>query len=95
MQKKINLIAPILFLYYEESVCPLILKYYKVYFVSPLIAKPTMRSPIFFSFGKKVRVTRPTLYHEPTIKAPNIGYIKFSLPLLTGPPEIIGMWGLL
>ena len=53
-----------------------------------------MRSPIFFLFfGKKVRVTRPTLYHEPTIKAPNIGYIKFSLPLLTGPPEIIGMWG--
>ena len=52
-----------------------------------------MRSPIFFLFfGKKVRVTRPTLYHEPTIKAPNIGYIKFSLPLLTGPPEIIGIW---
>jgi hypothetical protein len=41
MQKKKNLIAPILFLYYEESVCPLILKYNKVYFVSPLIAKPT------------------------------------------------------
>ena len=55
-----------------------------------------MRSPIFFLFfGKKVRVTQPTLYHEPTIKAPNIGYIKFSLPLLTGPPESIGMWVLI
>jgi hypothetical protein len=40
-QKKI-IIAPILFLYYEESVCPLILKYNKLYFVSPLIAKPNL-----------------------------------------------------
>ena len=40
--KKKNLIAPILFLYYEESVCPLLLKYNKVYFVSSLIAKPTL-----------------------------------------------------
>jgi hypothetical protein len=40
-RKKKILIAPILFLYYEESICPLILKYNKVYFVSPLIAKPT------------------------------------------------------
>ena len=36
--KKNFLIAPILFLYYEESVCPLILKYNKVYFVSSQIA---------------------------------------------------------
>ena len=42
MQKKNFLIAPILFLNYEESVCPLLLKYNKVYFVSPLIAKPNM-----------------------------------------------------
>jgi hypothetical protein len=38
--KKKNLIVPILFLYHEESVCPLILKYNKVYFVSSLITKP-------------------------------------------------------
>ena len=38
--KKKFLIAPILFLYYEESVCPLLFKYNKVYFVSSLIAKP-------------------------------------------------------
>ena len=35
------LIAQILFLYYEQSVCPLLLKYNKVYVVSSLIAKPT------------------------------------------------------
>ena len=40
--KKKFLIAPILFLYYEESVCPLILKYNKVYFVSSLITKPIL-----------------------------------------------------
>ena len=42
MQNFFFLIAPILFLCYEESVCPLILKYNKVYFVSPLIAKPNI-----------------------------------------------------
>ena len=42
MQKKNFLIAPILFLYYEESVCPLLLKYNKVYFESSLIAKPNL-----------------------------------------------------
>ena len=31
-----------LFLYYEESVYPLILKYNKVYFVSSLITKPNV-----------------------------------------------------
>jgi hypothetical protein len=36
--KKIS-IAPILFLYYEQSV--LLLRYNKVYFLSSLIAKPT------------------------------------------------------
>jgi hypothetical protein len=41
MQKNIFLIAPILFLYYEESVCPLLMNYNKVYLVSSLIAKPT------------------------------------------------------
>jgi hypothetical protein len=45
-KKKKNLIAPILFLYYEESVCPLILKYNKVYFVSSLITKPSA-DPIY------------------------------------------------
>jgi hypothetical protein len=38
---KKNLIAPIFFLYYEQSVCPLILNY-KVYLVSSLNAKPTV-----------------------------------------------------
>jgi hypothetical protein len=40
MQKKRILVAPILFLYYEESVYPFLLKYNKVYFASSLIAKP-------------------------------------------------------
>ena len=40
MQKKKKLIAPILFLCYEESVCPLILKYNKFYFETSLITKP-------------------------------------------------------
>ena len=31
---KKKLISPILFLYYEQSVCPLLLNYNKVYFVS-------------------------------------------------------------
>ena len=39
---KKNLIAPILFLYHEESVCPLLLNYNKVYLVSSLIAKPSL-----------------------------------------------------
>ena len=42
-QKKISSLfqyAPILFLHYEPSVCPLILNYNKVYLVSSLIAKP-------------------------------------------------------
>ena len=34
----------ILFLYYEESVCPLLLNYNKVYFASSLIAKPSMHA---------------------------------------------------
>jgi hypothetical protein len=38
---KKKLIAPILFLYYELSLCPLILKYNKVYFVPSLIANST------------------------------------------------------
>ena len=38
---KKKLIPPILFLYYELSVCPLLLNYNKVYLVSSLIAKPT------------------------------------------------------
>ena len=42
MQNFFFLIVPILFLYYEESVCPLILKYNKVYFVSSLITKPSL-----------------------------------------------------
>ena len=44
MQKKKILTAPILFLYDEESVCPLILKYNKVYFESSLIARPNLGS---------------------------------------------------
>ena len=52
IEKKVNLteesqdtqefffITPSLFLYYEESVSPLLLKYNKVEFVSSLIAKP-------------------------------------------------------
>ena len=40
--KKKNLIAPSLFLYYELSVCPLILNSNKVYFGSSLIAKPSV-----------------------------------------------------
>ena len=46
--KKIVLIAQILFLYHELSVCPLILNYIKVYLVSSPIAKPTWMS----NFGK-------------------------------------------
>ena len=37
------LIAPILFLYYELSVCPLILNYNKVYLAASLIAKPSKK----------------------------------------------------
>ena len=54
MQKKEKKIAAILLLYYEESVCPLLLKYNKVYFVSPLIAKPTamdLQCRVSRSFG--------------------------------------------
>ena len=40
MQKK-KIIAPILFLYHDEGVCPWILKYNKVYFLSSLITKPS------------------------------------------------------
>ena len=40
MQKKIFLIAPNLFLYYELSVRPLILNYNKVYLAASLTAKP-------------------------------------------------------
>jgi hypothetical protein len=40
-KKKKFLIVPILFLYCEESVCPLLLNYNKVYLVSSLIAKPS------------------------------------------------------
>jgi hypothetical protein len=42
MQKKKISIPPILFLYYEESACPLLLNFNKVYFASSLIAKPTL-----------------------------------------------------
>ena len=38
------LIAPNLFLYYELSVCPLILNYNKVYLAASLIAKPIQKS---------------------------------------------------
>jgi hypothetical protein len=41
---KMFLFAPILFLYYEEIVCPLLSKYNNVYFVSSLTAKPNARS---------------------------------------------------
>ena len=44
MQKKKISIAPILFLYYEESVCSLLLNYNKVYLVSSLIAKPNKQA---------------------------------------------------
>jgi hypothetical protein len=40
--KKKKIIAPSLFLYYELSVCPLILNSNKVYFGSSLIAKPSV-----------------------------------------------------
>ena len=46
--QKIVLIAQILFLYHELSVCPLILNYIKVYLASLQIAKPTWMS----NFGK-------------------------------------------
>ena len=52
MKKKVNLaeqtqdekkkIAPILFLYYELIVCPLLLNYNKVHLPSSLIAKPNL-----------------------------------------------------
>ena len=38
-RKKMFLIAPILFLYYELSLCPLILNYKNIYLLSSLIAK--------------------------------------------------------
>ena len=44
MQKKKISIQPILFLYYEESACPLLLNFNKVYFASSLIAKPNAYS---------------------------------------------------
>ena len=43
-RKKNVLIAPILFSYYEESVCPLHLKCNKVYFASSLIPNCTWKS---------------------------------------------------
>jgi hypothetical protein len=43
-QDAIFLIAPILLLYYELSVCPLILNYNKVYLAAALTAKPSIRS---------------------------------------------------
>ena len=43
-RKKKNLIAPIWYLYYELSVCPLLLKYNKVYLASSLIAKPNVHT---------------------------------------------------
>ena len=43
--KKQLFIAPILFLYYELSVCPLILNYNKIYFLFSLIAKPSRYIP--------------------------------------------------
>ena len=44
------LIAPILFIYYELSVCPLILKYNKVYLAASLVAKPSL----YARFEKKM-----------------------------------------
>ena len=41
-RKKKILIAPILILYYELSVCPLLLNYIKIYLVSSLIAKSNL-----------------------------------------------------
>ena len=45
-QDAIFLIAPILLLYYELSVCPLILNYNKVYLAAALTAKPSIRSMV-------------------------------------------------
>ena len=42
--KEKKIIAPRLFLYYELSVCPLLLNYNKVYLASSLIAKPTLHA---------------------------------------------------
>ena len=47
MQKKKFSIPPILFLYYEESACPLLLNFNKVYFASSLIAKPNVWPKLF------------------------------------------------
>ena len=44
--KKKKIIAPNLFLYYELSVCPLILNYNKVYLAASLIAKPNKRATV-------------------------------------------------
>jgi hypothetical protein len=51
-KKKKIMIATSLFLYYELSVCPLILNSNKVYFLSSLITKPNL-GVIFFRWYKK------------------------------------------
>ena len=45
MQKNINKIAPILFLYYEQIVCPLLLYYNKVHRASSLTCQTYTRPP--------------------------------------------------
>ena len=56
------LIAPILFVYYELSICPLILNYTKVYLASSLITKPdvgiiTAKFLPFYNVVKKKKKT--------------------------------------
>ena len=59
MQKKNFLIQFLIFLCYEVSVCPLLLKSNKVYFASSLIAKPIMEAVK----GKK-HYGKLTLWHK-------------------------------
>ena len=66
-----KLIMPILFLYYEKIVCPLLLNYNKVYFASLLIAKPNTDGNARFSsiFEFEFFVHGPHPIHHLSIKS--------------------------
>ena len=85
MQIFFFLIAPILFLYYEESVCPLLLKYNKVYFESSLIAKPN--NHVLSNFQNDSSPQDPQVWYT-TKQNTTVYAIVIGWPLSDAPLEL-------
>ena len=84
MQKKKFSIPPILFLYYEESACPLLLNFNKVYFASSLIAKPTIH-PSISSIIVQKHGQRCEHAANPVLSVPSLGTVVALNISLTKP----------